>query len=150
LKVIESLYLDANVFIYAYETQGLRADAAWQVLDAIERGEFAGITSELTLAEVLVGPLRRKDDELAGHYHEILSSEGGFNVIVVERPMLIEAAFFRSVMKLKLPDAIHVATARAHQCRYMISDDKRLPQAGGLRIVNLGLETLGVIRGEVT
>jgi predicted nucleic acid-binding protein len=149
LTVAERLYLDANVFIYAYETQGHRADAAWQVLEAIERGEFAGVTSELTLAEVLVGALRRKDDELVGRYHEILSTEGDFNIIAVERLMLIEAAFFRSIVKaLKLPDAIHVATARAHRCRYIISDDERLPAAGGLRIINLGPQTLDVIRGE--
>lgn len=143
-----SLYLDANVFIYAYEREGRQADAAWQVFEAIERGEFEGVTSELTLAEVLVGPLRRKDDDLAGHYHEILMSEGAFNVVGLERSVLIEAAFFRSVAKsLKLPDAIHVATARAQRCQYIVSEDKNLPEAAGLRVVNLGPGTLELIRG---
>ena len=143
-----SIYLDANVFIYAYEREGRQADAAWQVFEAVERGEFEAVTSELTLAEVLVGPLRKKDDKLAGQYHEILTSEGDFNVAGIERSVLVEAAFFRSVVKsLKLPDAIHLATARAHKCRYIVSEDGNLPQSSGLRIVKLSPSTLNVIRG---
>lgn len=143
-----SIYLDANVFIYAYERQGRQADAAWQVFEAIESGEFEAVTSELTLAEVLVGPLRQKDDKLAGQYHEILTPEGDFKVAGIERAVLIEAAFFRSAVKsLKLPDAIHLATARAHQCRYLVSEDQSFPQSAGLRIVNLSTSTLDIIRG---
>jgi predicted nucleic acid-binding protein len=144
-----SLYLDANVFIYAYEREGRQADAAWQVFEAIERGEFDAVTSELTLAEVLVGPLRQKDDKLAGQYHEILTSEGAFSVVSLERPVLIEAAFFRSVVKsLKLPDAIHLATARSRGCRYIVSEDKSLPKSSGLPVVNLSHDTLDIIRGS--
>jgi predicted nucleic acid-binding protein len=143
-----SIYLDANVFIYAYEREGREADAAWHVFEAVERGEFEAFTSELTLAEVLVGPLRQKDDNLAGQYHEILTSEGAFSVVSLERPVLIEAAFFRSVVKsLKLPDAIHLATARSRGCQYIVSEDKSLPQPFGLRIVNLSSGTLDTIRG---
>ena len=42
------IYLDANVFIAAYESRGARSDHAWWILDAIEANEFLSVTSELT------------------------------------------------------------------------------------------------------
>lgn len=132
------IYLDTNVFINAYESRGARSEAAWQILEAVERDEFFAVTSELTLAEVLVGPIQEGDDELAGHYHEILSSEGDFEVAAVERRVLIEAATLRGITRsLRLPDAIHVATARLHDCRFVVSDDLKLPDVSGLSFVRL-------------
>ncbi|MEI9804690.1 MAG: PIN domain-containing protein [Pseudolabrys sp.] len=143
------IYLDANVFIYAYETRGTRSEHAWRIFEAIERDELIAVTSELTLAEVLVGPIHDGDDELAGQYHNIFSSEGEFSVAAVERRVLVEAAVLRSFARsLKLPDAIHVATARVHDCKFVISDDSRLSIAPGLSIVQLGPNSLDTIREE--
>jgi hypothetical protein len=50
------VYLDANVFVAAFEHVGARSDHAWWIMRAIERGEIAAGTSEITLAEVLVKP----------------------------------------------------------------------------------------------
>jgi predicted nucleic acid-binding protein len=141
------IYLDANVFIAAYETRGARSDHAWWILRAIETGEFAAVTSELTLAEVLVGPFSEGDDELAGHYRDIFVSEGGFVVTPVERDVLVEAAMLRTASRsLKLPDAIHVATARLTGCPCIVSDDRRLPVAPGVSVVQLGPQALDVMR----
>lgn len=143
------IYLDTNVFIYAYETRGARSDDAWRILEAIERKELIAVTSELTLAEVLVGAITEGDDELAGHYHSILSSDADFLVSAVERPVLIEAAALRALSRsLKLPDAIHVATARLQDCSFVVSGDSRISDAPGLTIVPLGPNSLDIIRGE--
>jgi predicted nucleic acid-binding protein len=147
---VPRIYLDANVFIYAYETRGARSDDAWRLLDAVENKELIAVTSELTLAEVLVGPIHDGDDALAGQYHEIFSSEDDFVVAAVERRVLIEAAVLRSLRRsLKLPDAIHVATARLHDCKFVVSDDRRLQAPPpGLSLVQLGPGSLDVIRNE--
>jgi predicted nucleic acid-binding protein len=144
------IYLDTNVFIAAYETRGARSDHAWWILSAIEAMEFRAVTSELTLAEVLVRPFRDGDDDLASHYREIFTSEAEFDVLAVERKVLIEAAMLRSVTQsLKLPDAIHVATARLAGCHFMVSDDRRLPIAPGVSVVQLGPHSLELMRGPV-
>jgi predicted nucleic acid-binding protein len=141
------IYLDANVFITAYESRGTRSDSAWEILNAVERDEFFAVTSELTLAEALVGPIQKGDDELAGYYHEILSSASEFEVAAVERRVLIEAATLRAVTRsLRMPDAIHVATARLHDCQFLVSDDLRLPNAPGLSFVRLGAQALEHMR----
>lgn len=143
------IYLDANVFIAAYESRGARSDHAWWILDAVETNEFLSVTSELTLAEILVRPLQDGDKELAGLYRDILSSDDGLEVPVVDRNVLIEAAMLRSFSRsLKLPDAIHVATARQRDCRFIVSDDRRLPVAPGLTVVQLGPHALDVMRAS--
>ena len=143
------IYLDANVFISAYETRGARSDHAWWILDAIEDGEFAAVTSELTLAEVLVGPIRDGDDILVNDYQNVLTSGEALTVATVDRNTLTEAALLRTLRRsLRLPDAIHVATARLNGCRYLVSDDRRLPFAPGVQLVQLGPHAVDAMRAR--
>jgi len=141
------IYLDANVFIAAYETLGARSDHAWWLLDAIEGGELLGVTSELTLAEVLVRPIEEQDDGLVRSYQDVVSPADCLEVPAVTRQILVEAATLRSMRRsLRLPDAIHVASARLNGCSHIISDDRRLPFAPGLELVRLGPHVLSTIR----
>src|SRR4051812_19064143 len=100
------IYLDSNVFVAAYETISARSDHAWWILTAIEGGEFLGVTSELTLSEVLVKPLQEDDPELVRRYQEIIAPGDALEVILVTREILVEAARLRSLRpSLRLPDA---------------------------------------------
>jgi len=141
------IYLDANVFIAAYESQGARSDHAWWLLEAIEDGELSGVTSELTLAEILVRPIGEQDHDLVRHYQDVVSPAECLRVPAVTRQVLVEAATLRSIQRsLRLPDAIHVASARLTGCSHIVSDDRRLPFAPGLEIVQLGPHALNTIR----
>jgi predicted nucleic acid-binding protein len=141
------VYLDTNVFIAAYENRHAPGEHAWRILSAIDDGEFIGVTSELTLAEFLVRPLEEQDYDRAQRYQEIISPSEGFDVPTVDRNVLVEAAALRVARKsLRLPDAIHLATARLNECSYIVSDDRRLPFAPGLGIVRLGPNALDAIR----
>jgi len=144
------IYLDTNVFIAAYENEHSPSDHAWRILTAIENGEFFGVTSELTLAELLVRPIEQSNYELAQQYQDVISPATGFDVPTIDREVLIEAATLRAVRKsLRLPDAVHVATARLYDCTHIISDDRRLPYAFGLEIVKLGAGALEAIRAKI-
>jgi predicted nucleic acid-binding protein len=141
------VYLDANVFIAAYETQGARSDHAWWLLDAIEDGELLAVTSELTLAEILVRPIEEADNNMIRFYQDVVSPADCLEVPAVTRPILLEAATLRNMRRsLRLPDAIHVASARLSACSHIISDDRRLPFAPGLELVQLGPHVLSAIR----
>lgn len=145
------IYLDANVFIAAYETQGARSDHAWWILEAVEDGHFVAMTSELTLAEVLVVPIQEGDDDLVGSYQSVIATGDSLEVAAVDRNILKEAATLRAMRRsLKLPDAIHVATARLAGCRYIVSDDRRLPFAPGVQLVQLGPYAVDVMRAETS
>ncbi|MGH6768446.1 MAG: type II toxin-antitoxin system VapC family toxin [Xanthobacteraceae bacterium] len=143
------VYLDANVFIAAFETQGAHSDHAWWILNAIEGGDLFGVTSELTLAEILVGPMQDGDDELVQRYQDIISPAECFEVGTVTRAVLIEAGTLRSARRaMRLPDAIHVASARIGGCRFIVSDDRRMSFAPEMQVVPLGPFALDIIRAD--
>ena len=143
------VYLDTNVFITAFEHTGANSDHAWWILDAIERQEIAGATSELTLAEVLVNPLEAGAADLAASYEKIIAPSQGFEVASISREILVGAATLRARRKaMRLPDAIHVATARALSCGYFVSDDRRLPLPEGIRLLAVNAFTLDDIFKE--
>jgi predicted nucleic acid-binding protein len=127
----QRVYLDANVFIYALEGHARYAPLLSDLFRAIDRGEVQAVTSELTLAEVLVKPFADASVERQAVFQRALRTTGSRTVAPIDREVLIEAA------RLRLPDAIHVATARLSGCRTFISNDQRLRTSTGLAVIVL-------------
>ncbi len=69
------------------------------------------MTTTLTLAEVLVKPLRSGRLDLVEEYSQILLNTSGIQVIPVSVEVAKEAAHIRAEINCKIPDAIQLATA---------------------------------------
>ena len=162
------IYLDANIFIHMVEggddnevPQLLRqvADLAWRPGNPL----FA--TSELTLAEVMVKPYRLGDEMLVQFYDRAIIGNGWLDVGPVDRQILEAAAILRARWRsLRLPDAIHVATAVSFRCSRMLTGDAGISgpydlthKKGGfwkgsqtLRVVRPETDTLRAILGELS
>ncbi len=93
------------------------------------------MTSEITLAECLVKPFADKDIFAVETYMALLGEQPGLPVVPISRPILLSAAQLRAEMKLKLPDAIHVATAKWAECSAFITNDRRIKHNDGLRVI---------------
>lgn len=105
---------------------------------AIDEGKIKAVTSELTLAEVLIKPMMDNNADLQKVYKETLRSSEGFSVMPINRQILIEAARLRAESEtLRLPDAIHLATASVHHCTFFLTYDKRLGTLPDFHIVIL-------------
>lgn len=111
------VYLDVNALIYAVENVSSWGERVRPVLERIDRGEIQGMTSELSLAETRVGPIRDRNDGMRSEYEQLLGSSSRLLVQPVSRTVLVRAAEVRAAFPpLKLPDAIHAATALLHGC----------------------------------
>ena len=122
-KIRKSIYLDTNVSIRFVESEDadllfLFEQAAADIVELV--------TSEFTLAGVLVGPLRSGDARLAGVYEDFLTSDNVLTVIPVDRTIMRKSAEIRARSSTKGPDALHVATAVASGCHTFVSSDRRL------------------------
>jgi predicted nucleic acid-binding protein len=134
-------------FISAFEAHDASSDAAFSLLMALEQGEFIGITSELTLAEILVKPLQLKDAELAKVYIEIFEREKSIETHPVDIAVLVEAARVRvESARTKLPDAIHIATAELARCRVFVTNDSRLQLTPSVKQVRVEAGIVEAIR----
>jgi predicted nucleic acid-binding protein len=116
-------YVDANVLIHMVEGLNGFAITLKLLADAIDSGTFRVVTSELSLAEVLVKPLAQGNVALIDVFNFLVGGGSKIEVVPVSRSILVAAAEIRTRHKLKLPDAIHWATAVASNCAVFLSQD---------------------------
>lgn len=121
-----TVYLDTNVFVYAVEGFPEYQEFLKELFDRIERSEITAVTSELTLAEVLVKPLELGRHDIVAFYDEMLQTSDRLVVAPIEREILVNAAEYRATLNISLPDAIHVATAVNSGCSILLSNDRKL------------------------
>ena len=132
-----SVYLDTNIWIYALEGFPDFAQELATLFQAIDQGQLTAVTSELSLSEVLVKPIQNGNAAQQNIYKQAISSTSILQVVPVQRDVLIEAARLRATVNLKLPDAIHAATAIATQCSTFVTNDHRFQIVSGFQTVLL-------------
>jgi len=121
-----NIYLDANLFIYHLEGFAEFATILNRLFEKLDNGEAHGVTSELTLAETLVKPLQQGNALVCSTYEQFLRDSKALSVVPVSRQILIKAAELRASSAMKLPDAIHFATAAEQGCSAYVTNDKRV------------------------
>ena len=135
-------YLDANFFIHLAEGFDPVSASVAKLAAMIEAGELAAFTSELTLAETLVVPHRKGDQRLIDLYSDLVSSRDGLTVIPVTRAIWIGAAVERATGPFRLPDAVHIATARHTACDVFLTNDRGFARLSGPTVYYLDDPTL--------
>lgn len=128
------VYLDTNVLVQLIERQDpiLRA-----FLAQLNRAGKRLVTSEITLAELLVKPLQSKNTELTATYEALLSPDGLVQTHPVDLAVLRRSAEVRAEFGGNLPDSVHVATAERSGCETILSSDQRLKLPPGLSRVDV-------------
>lgn len=130
------VYLDANVVIYFVEAFPEYLPQVEALFAAVVAADAVLVTSELTLAEVLVKPMRDGRDDIVREYEAFLTS-GEIELVPISREVLRQSASLRANLRMKTPDAIHVATAVAHGCTVFASNDAGIHLPGGLAAYTL-------------
>jgi predicted nucleic acid-binding protein len=131
------IYLDTNIFVYALEGYEEFRPRLTTLFETIDRGSLRAVTSELTLAEVLVKPLLDRSRERESAYNQALRSSPALDIVPVTREVLVAAARLRAEHGLKLPDAIHAATAQLSDCQQFLTNDTRLRNLPRLTVLLL-------------
>jgi len=132
------IYLDVNIWIYALEQHPTFSQVLTELFQQVDQKTLTVVTSELSLAEALVKPIREQDVPRQTIYRQFLSSRPNLRVIPVQRAILIEAARQRAASSsLKLPDSIHVATAVILNCTTLLTNDQKFKSLPNLPVVIL-------------
>ena len=122
----KTAYLDTNLFIYAVEGYEPEQSFVHELFAALDRKDFVAVTSEFTLAELLVKPFELGREDVVSAYTDLVQHSDRLTVAPVDRSILIEAARQRAALSILMPDAIHVATALALSCDVFLTNDRRL------------------------
>ncbi|MGB3402929.1 MAG: PIN domain-containing protein [Microcoleaceae cyanobacterium] len=123
LTNLKSVYLDTQIVIYTVEANPsyfLRLQPLWE---KFQLGEIELVTSELTLMETLVLPIKRNNQTLVNDYRTLLESTE-IQLVPINREIIFNATELRAKTSLKTPDAIHAATAIHKNCDLFLTNDR--------------------------
>lgn len=130
------VYVDTSGIIYTVEKHADYESLLWPLWTAVEEETIKAVTSELSLLETLVKPLRDGNPSLAQDYETLLTTT---KIILqpITASILKDAAQLRATTNLRTPDAIHAATALALGCKLFVTNDTDYRKAPALPIAVL-------------
>lgn len=131
------VYLDTNSIIYSVERIEPYRSLLLPVWSAAQAGNFAIVTSDLTLHEVLVKPLKDGNSRLADGFRDLLLRTAEVRMLPITHAVLERAASLRATLNIKTPDAIHAATALLAGCRLFLTNDEGFRRVPGLALTML-------------
>ncbi|HEU0139367.1 MAG TPA: PIN domain-containing protein [Bryobacteraceae bacterium] len=103
--------IDTSIFIYEMEANGRYVTLADGIFQWLEQSGHAGVTSTITMTELLVPPYREKDEDRVNLFYGLLTTYPNLEWIPPGLEIADLAARFRAEHRLKTPDALHAATA---------------------------------------
>lgn len=136
----EPLGIDADILIYLSEPDHPER-AAFLAAEGIGTGHVL-VVSTLAIAEVLVGRHRHGTRAAVARFQDALERTPGATVVAASMDIAAEAAAIRAATGLKLPDAIHLATAVVSGAAAFLTNDGALTTRGNATIPVLRLDEL--------
>ncbi len=124
LAAHRTVFVDTMIFVYLLEEHPRYAAPAAAVLGAIEHDDLAGVTSMLTMAELLTGPARAGNLTALRDYELYLTNFPHLRLHPFDADVARRVALVRAATGLRTPDAIQLATAAAAGATAVITNDQ--------------------------
>ena len=126
------VFVDTAPIIYVLESNPVHADDFVGLFEAAADGAITIALSTVTLAEVLTGPCKAGQAALAKRYEIALCQ---YEVLPVTVPIAALAAQMRALHRLKLPDALQLATALECGANAFVTHDRDFSDITALPIL---------------
>lgn len=123
--------VDSAPIIYTLEGSAKYAKRFQPLFARHAAGEIELAVTTVTIAEVLTGPLSMNEEALAKRYRGVLEA---WRVVELTSDIAESAARIRVKYKLKLPDAIQVASALAINADSLVTHDRDFAKVRGLAV----------------
>ena len=121
------VFLETSVVIYYVEAHPVFSPPIRELFEAIDRGEKSGVSSYVTLYEVLTKPFEVGRDDLASEYRRVLLNHAHVETRTLDADVAEQAAQLRAKYRLKkAPDAIQLATAKLAGVDVFFTNDRAL------------------------
>jgi predicted nucleic acid-binding protein len=131
------LGLDTAPFMYYIEDVPPYADFLSPVFGLLENHILRGVTSTVTVAEILTKPFADKQFSLAEEIKFTLKSFSSLFVTSIDEKLAEAAALIRARYAIRLPDALQVAAAIQGEATVFLTNDKRIKKVDALEVLVL-------------
>jgi predicted nucleic acid-binding protein len=125
------LVIDSAPVIYVLENREFAARFR-PLLELQRTGAIRLAITTTAIVEVLTGPYATGDEALARRYRAMFDS---WQVVPLDVPIAESAARLRAELRLKLADAIQLASAFAINADALVTHDRDFSRVKGLRII---------------
>ena len=116
--------LDSSIFIYHLEDHPRYSPLTEIIFNALEKGATKGMTSYLTLMEILVKPKAEGFINGVRDYEYYLATFPNLTFYEMGLEVAQKASDLRAEEGIKAPDAIQLATAMLHGATGFLTNDK--------------------------
>lgn len=118
--------LDTVLFIYHFESNPKYLPLTSELFAKIEAGAPSGLTSTITLLEIIVRPLAMGLPEVARKYEALLANFPNLEIADLDRDIIRRAAHLRAEYRIRPPDALQVAASLIHGAGAFFTNNRLL------------------------
>lgn len=129
--------LDTMVFIYHFEENQAYSPLTFSIFESLEKGNFNGITSILTLLEILVKPKKENNLLLTERYKLLFETFPNLQVKEINENIADIASTLRANYNINTPDAIQIATSLEAKADIFITNDATLKKISEIKVLLL-------------
>jgi predicted nucleic acid-binding protein len=137
LKTHPVIGLDTSIFIYHLEDHPRYSSLTEVIFNALEKGTIRGVTSYLTLMEILTKPKADGLLQVARDYEYYLTTFPNLTFYEMGLEVARKAADLRASERIKAPDAIQVSTAMLYGATAFLTNDRIFERIKGIDILML-------------
>ena len=137
----QSVYIDANVFIYFLDGQEPFLSKVTPILEAVMDGSIIGFAGDAVVAEVMVHPYKFGNLATIERFKAFFTQEDFLTILSHDAGAFDLASQLTGTKGMKLVDSLHMATALQAGCAYMLTHDNGMKSVDGIRIIQLSTIT---------
>jgi len=137
IKKHKIIGLDTMIFIYHFEANPIYSPLTKIIFKSIQSGKLQGITSSLSIMEILVKPLKTGNYIAARDYELVMLNIPNLTIIPFDSSIASKGAFLRAKYDLKTPDAIQIATSIGSDGTAFITNDLKFKKIKDIEIIIL-------------
>jgi predicted nucleic acid-binding protein len=137
LEGVAVLGLDTAPLIYFVEQHPVYVDIMRAIIQRIDQGRIAAVSSVVTLTEVLTMPIRLSNQHLENEYRDLLTHSKNFVLQPIDSTIAEVAAGLRARYHLRTPDALQIAAALATGCQAFLTNDTHIKRVHDIRVIVL-------------
>lgn len=131
------IFLDTMVFIYHFEAKEDFLPLTKKIFRHIETGLNQGLTSTITVAELLIQPYALKNYRVRANYHLVLQKFPNLSLLNIDFQVADIAASLSAKYNLLLPDALQIACAINGGANIFFTNDIQLRKIKEIQVVLL-------------
>lgn len=135
LKKSSVIGLDAQIFIYHFENNPLFKSLTITLFNLMEQGEVIGVTSILSILEIIVKAKEKEEEYLANEYKFLVTTFPNLVVGGVDEEVIDVAASLKAKYSFETTEAIQLATAKLYDADCFITNNQNLKKIQEIKVI---------------